>query len=363
MKKTLVASAILGALSGMAHAQSAITVYGIVDAGLVSERGGAAGTITKLTSGVGSTSRLGFRGSEDLGGGLSANFVLESGIKIDTGEQDVAGTLFNRQSLVGLKSASAGALTLGRQYTPFYVTVSTVADPFGAGYAGSAKNLFPTAGNNTRSSNTVLYTSPSVSGVSAEVAYALGEQGGSNSAGRQFGAALAYANGPLNARLAYNNRNNEVTAAATPAVPAANNGIGSNTLLAANYTFALAKAFLAYGVDKGFNSAPLANTSNPFGGVKPTASIDSRDFLAGVSVPLGAGTIMASYIRKDDRTALNQDASQWALGYSYALSARTSAYSSLAKITNKRGAGYTVGNNTDVGTGDKAFNLGMRHSF
>jgi general bacterial porin, GBP family len=366
MKKTLVAIAVLGTFSGIASAQSSVSIYGVVDAGIVNERGGVAGSVTKLTSGVASASRLGFRGTEDLGGGLSANFVLESAVKIDTGESDVASSIFNRQAFLGLKNG-LGAVTLGRQYTPLYLTVTTVADPFGAGYAGSAKNLLPTAGNNTRTSNTILYTSPNVSGFSGELAYSLGEQAGSNSAGRQFGAAFAYANGPLNVRLAYNNRNSDITAAtgaaAVPAVAAASRDIGRNTLLAANYNFGVAKAFLAYGIDKGTNSAALPNTTNPFGGVKPTASTDSRDLLLGVAVPFGASTVLASYIRKDDKTSLNQDADQWALGYTYALSTRTSLYSSYAQIKNKNGAGYTVGNNTEVGTGDKAFNLGVRHSF
>lgn len=370
MNKLLIAVAVLGAFSGFAAAQSNVTIYGLVDAGIVSERGGAKGNATKLSSGVGSATRLGFRGTEDLGGGLSANFVLESGPRIDTGELDVAGTIFNRQAYVGLKGGF-GALTLGRQYTPYFVTISTVADPFTAGYAGSAKNLLPTVGTNTRTSNTIQYTSPKLSGFSGELAYSVGEQASSNSAGRQFGAALAYTNGPLNARLAYNNKNTDVTAAAaTAAVPVASNGIARNTLLAANYNFGVVKGFLAFGIDKGKNSAVLPTTKtnpNPFGVVapqnKPVASIDSRDLLVGVALPMGASTILASYIRKDDRTSLNQDASQWALGYTYALSKRTSLYSSYAKIKNENGAAYTVGNNTEVGTGDQAFNLGVRHSF
>ncbi|WP_025916432.1 porin [Herminiimonas sp. CN] len=356
MKKSLVAIAVLGAFSGIASAQSAVTVYGTMDAGIVSERGGKDGSVTKLTSGVASASRLGFKGSEDLGGGLSANFVIESAVKVDTGETDSSG-IFSRQAFVGLKSVSAGAVTLGRQYTPLYNTISQVADPFGAGYAGSAKNLLPTAGAETRTSNTIAYASPNFSGFSGEVAYSLGEVANSNSASRQFGAAVAYANGPLNVRLAYNNRNNDTLTVKT-------NDIGRNTLLAANYDFGVAKAFLAYGVDKGTNSAPLPNTANPYGAIiAPKASTDSSDLLLGVAVPFGASTILASYIRKDDKTGLNQDADQWALGYTYALSKRTSLYSSYARISNKNGAGYTVGNNTEAGTGDKAFNLGVKHTF
>jgi GBP family porin len=139
--------------------------------------------------------------------------------------------------------------------------------------------------------------------------------------------------------------------------------ISTNMLLTANYDFRVAKAFLAYGADKGPSSAVLPNTTNPFGRVAPTASTDSRDLLVGVSVPFGASTVLASTIRKNDKTGFNQDADQWAIGYAYALSKRTSFYSSYARINNKNGAGYTVGNNTEVGSGDKAFKLSVRHNF
>lgn len=361
MKKTLIALAVLAAAGNLAHAQSNVTIYGIVDAGLVNERGGKAGTATKITSGVGSTSRLGFRGTEELGDGLAALFVLESGFKTDTGESDVAGSLFNRQSFVGVKSKSAGSLTLGRQYSPWYNTLTVVADPFAAGYSGSAKNLLP-AKLNTRTSNTILYASPVIEGVSGELAYSFGEQVGDSKAGAQIGAALALARGPLNVRLAYSRLNSDV--AAVGATPALIRDAGRNTLLAANYDFTVAKAFFAYGWDKGFNSGALANTTNAFGfAVAPKPSTDSSDLLLGASVPVGAsGTLLASYIRKDDKQ-FNQDATQWAVGYSLALSKRSSVYASFAKIRNKNGAGYTVGNATEAGTGDKATNLGLRHAF
>lgn len=368
MKKTLVASALgaFSAFSGIAHAQSSVTVYGILDAGFVREQGGSAGSVSRISSGPVSASRIGFRGAEALGDGWSAIFTLEAGSRIDTGEIDAPGTLFNRQAYVGL-SGPYGALTLGRQYTPYYKALSQVGDPFGAGYAGSAKNLFPTVGPNTRTSNTVLYVSPNVGGVAAELAFSLGEQAGSSTAGRQIGAALSYSAGRLNARLAHNHRNNDITAAAgaaqVPPVAAAERGTGRNTLLAANYDFGPATGYLAYSIDKGLNSALLPNNSNPYGGTRPTASTDSRDLLVGVSLPLGANTLLASYSRKDDRTALSQDADQWALGLNHALSKRTSLYASYGKIKNRRGAGYTVGNNTDIGSGERAYNLGLRHAF
>lgn len=368
MKRTLAALAVLGTFTSLAHAQSAVNIYGTIDAGIVHESGGVAGSVNNLSSGVASSSRLGFRGTEDFGGGVSASFVLESGVRVDTGGADVTGSLFNRQAYVGLRSSTLGTVSLGRQYTPYYLALSVVADPFAAGYAGSAKNLFPTAGVNTRSSNAVMYVSPKIAaGLVAEVSYALGEQQGSATAGRQIGFGLGYSAGKLNAKLAHNHRNNDLTAAAgasqVPAVPAADRDIGRNTLLAANYDFGAVKGFAAYGVNEGTNSSPLPNSSNPFGGVRPIASTDSRDLLIGATAPFGATTLIVSYIGKDDKTVRDQDARQYAVGLSYALSKRTSVYTSYAKIKNLRGAGYTVGNNTDTGSGDVAFNAGVRHTF
>ncbi|MFZ6773518.1 porin [Undibacterium sp. SXout7W] len=347
-------------LATSASAQSNVTVYGIVDAGLVIENGGSAGRVTKLTSGAASASRIGFKGTEDLGGGVAALFTLETGVKIDTGELDAANTIFNRQAFVGLKS-STGTITMGRQYTPYHMTLVNVADPFGTGMAGTSKNLFPDSGANVRSSNTLLYASPVLSGFSAEVAYSFGEQAGNSAAGRQFGAALGYAAGPLSVRLAYNNKNSDVVASSGVAAVSKDNG--TNTLLAVNYDLGVAKLFFAYGVDKGFNSAPLGNSNNPYGGVKPTASIDGNEILLGISTPLAGGTILASVMRKDDKTSLNQDANSWGIGYTYPLSKRTSWYAAYASIDNKNGAGYTVANNTESGSGNRAINLGVRHSF
>ncbi|HEX8610776.1 MAG TPA: porin [Telluria sp.] len=364
---SFVVAAVLVLLGSRAWAQSAVTIYGVADAGLVREQGGAGGNLTRLSSGVGAASRIGFRGSEDLGDGWSANFLLEAGVRLDTGEQESSGALFHRQAYVGARHRQYGAATLGRQYTPYYNALTSVGDPFGGGYAGTAKNLFPAGGQNTRTSNAIVYAMPETMGMTAELSYALGEQPGSSTAGRQFGVALGYSQGPLNARLAYNHRNNDVTApagaAAVPPLPAADRDIGRNTLLAANYDFGVARAYLAYGVDKGTNSALLPNSGNPYGGVRPTASTDSRDMLVGASVPFGMTTLMVSYIRKNDRTAYDQDANQWGLGLSHALSRRTSLYTAYARIRNKHGAGYTVGNNTEAGSGDSAFNLGVRHLF
>lgn len=356
MKTTTLALALLAAFVSTASAQSSVTVYGIVDVALVRESGAAAGSSNKVTSGVGTGSRLGFKGSEDLGGGLSAIFLLENGFQADTGALGQGGLLFGRQIFVGLQGGF-GTVTLGRQYTSQYLTVA-MADPFGSGYAGDTKNLMPATGNGvSRMDNTLKYVSPAWSGVTGELVYAPGEVSGNDSAGRQFGGALGYAAGPLKVRLAYHNRNNE-TALLT------NLSSARNTVLGATYDFGVAKAHFAYGVNKGLNSSPLRNNSNPFGYTQaPVASVDSADLMLGVTVPMGQHTVMASYIRKDDKSAFDQSATQTAIGYRYALSKRTDLYTAYARIDNKNGAGYTVGSSIEGGTGDAAFNLGIRHAF
>jgi predicted porin len=356
MKKTVIALAALGAFAGTASAQTAVTIYGVVDAGFVAESGGSAGSVKKLTSGVASGSRIGFRGIEDLGGGLSAVFLLENGFAVDNGALGQGGLLFGRQAHVGLTGAF-GTVTFGRQYTPQYLTLA-FADPFSTGMAGDAANIMPNTGNgSSRMDNAVKYTTPTWGGFNADLAYGFGEIAGDNTAGRQFGLALGYKGGPFAVRVGYHNRNNDTATVK-------NTDDGESTLLAGTYDFGFAKAHLGYGWNKGLNSSPLRNTTNPFGSlVAPTASTDSNDLLVGVTVPFGASTVLASYVRKDDKNAANRDADQWAIGYRYSLSKRTDVYAAYASINNKNGAGYTVGSAIEAGSGDKAFNLGVRHTF
>jgi len=97
MKKSI-ALAILASFAGAASAQSSVTVYGLLDAGITSEIGGAAGSIVKLATGVQSGNRLGFKGTEDLGNGLKANFQIENGFNADTGTARQGGALFGRHT-------------------------------------------------------------------------------------------------------------------------------------------------------------------------------------------------------------------------------------------------------------------------
>lgn len=353
MKQQILALAILSACSSMASAQSSVTMYGMVDMGVVRESGGAAGSVTKLTSGVENGSRIGFRGTEDLGGGNSAIFLLESGFQADTGAMGQGGLLFGRQAYVGL-AGNWGTLTLGRQYAPNYTTMTTVGDPFVAGLAGVFSSVFANSG--ARMNNAVKYVSPKFNGLSGEVVYGAGEVAGDNSASSVAGAALAYSAGAFNLRVGYHHRDNDTATVK-------NLSAARNTLLAMNYDWKIVKGFFAYGINKGLNSSQLANP-NAYGlAVAARPSTDSRDLLLGVTVPVGPGRMIASYIHKDDRTAFNQDASQYAIGYSYLLSKRTDLYAAYGKISNENGASYTVNSAIDTGSGNRAFNLGMRHLF
>ncbi|KGF80949.1 hypothetical protein IA69_15665 [Massilia sp. JS1662] len=365
MRTTKIALALAagaGLVSPSAYAANGtnVTLYGIVDAGFVHESGGAKGSLNKITSGANSMSRYGFRGSEDLGDGLSAIMGLESGIKIDTGEVDAAGSVFNRFAFVGLSSKTYGTLTLGRQYTPWYTTLFTMADPFGTSLEGNLKSLFPVGGSAARMNNSVLYVSPAVRGFSVEFGYGMGEQPGSARAGRQVGFAADYHNGPLHLRFAYGNRNNDV---ATGTAPLVKHGAAINTVMAGNYDFGFLKAFLTYNMDRGEGSGTLPN-ANAYGTTPaPVPSTDAREFVVGFTAPVGPGKLIASYVGKDDRTRFNQDAGQWGVGYQYPLSVRTLLYTSYAIMHNKNGAGYTIGNGGEVGSGNRGFSAGVRMVF
>ena len=340
-------------------ATAPVTIYGTVDAGFVGD-GGCAGPCAhgQLDSGVETGSRLGFSGREALGDDLSAVFTLEAGFQTDTGKSDQNGRLFGRQAFVGLDSARLGAVTMGRQYNLEYQVLVDVADPFKGGLAGTASNLI--GYSVMRYDNSIKYVTPTSHGWSAAALYSFGESPNSSATNRAYGASLGYADGPVNVSVAHQRKDNpgDFTSADNVIDQSA-----SNTLVAANFKVGAATAYAAFGRDKGVGSSPW-DASNPYGAlVLATPSNDSRDMLAGLAMPLGATTLMASYIHKDDRSLLNQDADQLAVGMTYALSRRTDVYAAVAKIRNKNGANYTVGNATSAGHGDRAVNVGIRLSF
>ena len=317
-----------------AAAQSSVTIYGVADAGLVVESGAPTGRVHNISSGVASASRLGFKGREDLGGGLSASFVLENGNNIDTGTAGQGGLLFGRQAYVALGSSTAGTISLGRQYSPYYKAVRDVADPFVVGLAGNAMNMVATV---SRVDNSVEYTTPRVGGFSADVLYGFGEVPGDMEKNRSMGAAVSYSgteSSPLCVVLVHHQRENASATARS-----------RSTMLAARYRIASVTAH-----------ASLSHNQD-------VQRRDSNDALLGVTIPLGSGKLLASAIFHRDQSTQDQDARQLAIGFIHTLSRRTDVYTAYGHISNRNGAAFRVGNATDNGTGTGGFNLGVRHVF
>jgi predicted porin len=337
---------------GTASASDSVAFYGVMDVGMSVDQGGVAGTSTRVTSGMATQSRWGFRGVEDLGQGMSAFFVIEGGIHADNGTSTQNNTLFGRTSIVGLRGRY-GAVSAGLQDTPLFTTLNVVVDPLRNGIVRS-NNLMPPTG--FRAPNSVLYRSPEIDGFSGDLMYSAGEVAGNNAAGRAFGGSFGYSRGPLAARIAYHRKNND-SATVTGTDPA------RNLLVGANYDVGVARLHVGYEVNKGRNSAPLNNGAAVFGGAAPIASTDSRDLLLGASLPFGASTVVLTYVRMDDRTLHNQDAQQLGAAYMYAFSKRSDVYASYGVIHNHNGAAYTEGNSEEPGTGNRQLAMGLRHRF
>jgi len=205
MKKSLLALAVLGAFAASAQAQTSITIYGSFDAGVRhSSNVNAAGDdrLTMGSNGTFNSNRIGFRGVEDLGGGLKARFNLETGFNSGTGALDAANTLFNRTASVGIGS-NWGWVDFGRQYTNAFQTIAAY-DPLSYKYPAITPAVGSTAG--TRYNNDIKYTG-TFGPVTARAEYALGEVAGSTSNGASTSIAGSYSDGPLAVGAAYTQRN------------------------------------------------------------------------------------------------------------------------------------------------------------
>ncbi|WP_295523166.1 porin [uncultured Pseudacidovorax sp.] len=354
---------IAASLSFGAHAQSSVTMFGIVDAGVsryeMTARDPLTGlqrkqTQTALSNSGNATSRLGFRGVEDLGAGWSASFWLETALANDVG--NVGGTgvtsgittsstvFFNRRSTVSL-SGPLGEIRLGRDYTPTFWNDS-VFDPFTSNGVGTSIIYSATAAaafgnvNYIRTSNTVSYfLPPNIGGFYGQLSYAFPEKvvtrdiaTNSNDAGRYAGARFGYQNQSLNIALSYGEAR-LVDTATTGRVNKSYN-------VGATYDFEVVKVFAeASRVRDEFQGPGLnANYTNGLNG-----------YLLGLSVPVGAGLIRASYSTArflDGRPFVAGSApraNKLALGYTYMLSKRTALYASIAKIDNKNDPAYAGG--------------------
>ncbi|ABE36728.1 hypothetical protein DR64_7598 [Paraburkholderia xenovorans LB400] len=263
------ACAVMFLIAGAAHAQSSVTLYGVVTDGLNFTSNGGGHTSFRMQSGDVPNSRWGLLGSEDLGGGYKAVFRLENGFDVNTGALQQGGREFGRQAYVGLASDRYGTLTLGRQYDP---TVDLFSGFTGAGsWAGVAAG-HPFDNDNTdwdfRVNNAIKYVSQNWHGLTVEGMYAFSDQAGGFADNRLYSAAVQYQNGGLRAAAAYLKINNG--GLATGAVTSDTVFTGSseqNIDAGVSYRFEKAQVSLAYSHVDMYD--PTAGVWLPAAGVQP----------------------------------------------------------------------------------------------
>ncbi|KVH46273.1 porin [Burkholderia diffusa] len=192
-----------GAGSVSALAQSSVTLYGIVDAGITYVSNSHGSTQIAAQSGVAQGSRWGLKGVEDLGGGMKAVFQLESGFNAFNGKLGQGGHEFGRQAYVGLTDDTWGTLTLGRQYDPIVDLIQPTSMNGNWGALFSHANDIDNMNNGFRVNNAIKYVTPTFSGLNAEIMYALGGVAGRTSQKSTIAAGLSYTNGPAYLGAAY----------------------------------------------------------------------------------------------------------------------------------------------------------------
>ena len=347
MKKSAFVLAMLGAITGAAHAQSSVTLFGVVDLAARNVKNGSAGTQQQLNAGGLNTGRLGFRGVEDLGGGLFAGFHLEStvGPDLGTGGNVGAGKFFDRRSTVSL-THPMGELRLGRDYNPTFWNTA-IFDPFGAVGLGTVLNFTATpsyplgSGATTalRNDNSIGYLLPRMGGLYGQAMVAAGEGTPGN---KYVGARLGYAAGPLDAAVSFGRTETGV-----------NDFDQSN--IGASYNFGSFKVMGLYHQAK-------------FGARK------QKTALIGATATFGQGEVRASYIANDRSGgaagtgfANGDDSKLMALGYVHNLSKRTALYGTVARITNDGAARASVSGAPPAGLlggqTSSGFEMGISHRF
>jgi len=351
MKKSLLALAVLGTLTGVASAQSSVTLFGIVDTnGRFVKNEDTSRRLSMATDGINS-SRLGFRGVEDLGGGLRAGFWLEAGISGDTGNTNVgtipsggtANKFFNRRSTVSLISG-AGELRLGRDYTPTFWN-QTIFDAFGTNGLGSSLNV-AIIGSHVRQDNSIGYFLPSnIGGFYGQLMVAAGEGGSSlDRPGRHIGGRIGFAAGPFDIAASYHTQRYQVA-------NSLNLGGEEQDVwnVGGSFNFGFLKLMGYYQHDE------------------LERGIDQNRFSVSGVFPMGQSEIRVGYNRaKADLGATDATVDQIAATYQYNLSKRTAMYGTISRLANKNSTVLALpGGNAGMGAGgdSKGFELGVRHIF
>lgn len=337
MKMSIVACAVLGASAACASAGNLAAPDGSAATGT----GGAS-----EARGTGCADRCAAP-SGGAGKGMSARG--ESG---RPSEAPAIFTLETAHEAEQRRSGNTGLLTVGRQYSLEFRALTDVGDPFHGGLAGSA-----VAAAGTRRTDDSLTYQRQFNGFTPGSSWGKGDIDGSP-AGRAWGMTVGFNAGPFTIRAAHQNRN---VAKVTRINPVDISMAARNSIIAANMRFDWGTAYAAYSASRGWGSSPLFNPDNPYGaGITSIASTDSRDVLVGIAVPLShESTLLASYIRKNDRDPANRDARQIAIGATYAVSRRLDFYAAYSHIRHQSG----LQNASVRHGGGGAINLGMRRAF
>jgi predicted porin len=364
MKKTLLAAAVLAAFAGLAQAQTSVTLYGSFDAGVRNQQdvNSSGNSRTTMSSdGTYNSNRLGFKGLEDLGGGLNAHFTLESAFNSGTGATDSA-RFFGRSAFVGL-GGQWGALDLGRQYTVAYKTVGAY-DPFNFKYTGIIPTSQASISAGTRVDNDIQYTG-TFGPLTARAEYALSERTGGGSGGSHAAVGATWASGPFSVGAAYTARKpDQRTAAQITANAAPDFQDNKAWTLGGAYTFGPAKIAAGYAKEKQDLAA---------GG-----SLDQKNAWVGGSYNLNPALALSAayYHTKVDAglAGVNADGKRglFIVGGTYALSKRTNFYADVDYTKFKDGLAGT-GSSPSVGQLPLAspngqdrmvgFSVGVNHLF
>ena len=374
MKFTLSAF-VLAIAAPAAFAQSSVTIYGIVDLDGQYLSGHAKQVL--VTSGGQSGSRIGFKGSEDLGSGYFADFVLEGGLNVDTGSSAQGGTLFGRQAFGALRTPF-GTASAGRQYSSIYTqsgdfsefsntsvgATTAVIGGFAGGYEpirGSANNATtstPTGselnGSPARVNNSFRYTTPTFSGLKASFLYGAGEVTGDTTGTRLFDYSLRYTNYGFDALVSY------VSDKADNATSVLNSKTNVGII-----TASAAYNFSSFRIQGGVMSL---NDKRP-------ANQDGKGFWLGGDYKFGQNIVRAQWVENDpskNNTSLGKT-NAYGVGYEYDFSKRTNLYTSLTRFqtdasasgtfVGRIGAAVPAGLTTSTDRAVNEFVLGVRHAF
>ncbi|PUA17838.1 porin [Glaciimonas sp. PCH181] len=336
MKKIILVAGLLGGIAGMAQAQTNVTIYGLIDLGLDYTTNTRGKSLVDMESGYAQGSRLGFKGNEDLGGGLSAVFQIENGFAADTGKLGQGGLMFGRQALVGLSSKTGGTLTLGRQYDSIVDYVGPVtANGNWAGLLFSHPYDNDNTDNSFRVNNSVKYTSPTFSGFTFGGLYGFGETAGSSANNRTYSLGGSYANGPWVAGIGYMNLTRTGTTTSGSITPSDANFLAAKQKIfgaGLNYTFGATTLGFVYSNTNLTNptSNAYSGSITPAVGTLTTLKFNNYELNAKfqVSQAFFVGAMYTYTQAKFDTTAGNAKPKYSTVGLmaDYAFSKRTDVY-------------------------------------